>query len=188
MSYTMRFPPELMARLEAHLFPGDSDEHGAVVAASVVTTERGTRFLAHRVFLAPRNRAIRIDGFAEVTNITGGGITQPLSGGGLIVGCRIEESLEISQGRVSHCVVEADKIVAKLPADRRLRLEARREARQSIRMSRRQAPPKVWSPGLLILALAAAMVLAAVLFWPKADQHAQRTPVGTLGVTTPSRC
>src|SRR5947207_12234270 len=72
-------------------------------------------------------------------------------------------------------VIEADKIVAKLPADRRLRLEARREARQSIRMSRRQAPPKVWSPGLLILALAAAMVLAAVLFWPKADQHAQRT-------------
>jgi len=41
-----------MDELTAHLFPGDDDEHGAVIAASVVRTPRGTRFLAHQLFLA----------------------------------------------------------------------------------------------------------------------------------------
>ncbi|HLX63877.1 MAG TPA: zf-HC2 domain-containing protein [Planctomycetota bacterium] len=78
--------------------------------------------------------------------------------------------------------IEADKIVSKLPPDRRLRLEARREARQSMRLSRRQPPPKVWSPGLLILALAAALVLAAILFWPSGEKPGPRVRVATLSV------
>ncbi len=77
---------------------------------------------------------------------------------------------------------ESEKIVSKLPPDRRLRLEARREARQSIRMSRRAPPPKVWSPGLLVLALGAALVLAAILFWPKTDKPASHEALGKLTV------
>ncbi len=78
--------------------------------------------------------------------------------------------------------IESEKIVSKLSPDRRLRLEARREARHSVRLSRRVAPPKVWSPGLLILALAAALVLALILFWPTRDNLVQRTALGTLSV------
>jgi hypothetical protein len=38
--------------LERHLFPGDEDEHGAVIAAGIVTTPLGVRLLARDVFLA----------------------------------------------------------------------------------------------------------------------------------------
>jgi tRNA A37 threonylcarbamoyladenosine dehydratase len=43
---------DLFAKLDAHLFPRDADEHGAVVAVGVSETERGTRMLAREVFLA----------------------------------------------------------------------------------------------------------------------------------------
>lgn len=43
---------QLYQRLSAHLFPGDGDEHGAVVAAGIAQTARGTRLLAREVFLA----------------------------------------------------------------------------------------------------------------------------------------
>lgn len=42
----------LFTKLQAHLFPGDHDEHGAVIAAGIVQTKRGTRLLAREVFLA----------------------------------------------------------------------------------------------------------------------------------------
>jgi len=42
----------LFKTLHRHLFPGDHDEHGAVIAAGVAETERGTRLLAREVFLA----------------------------------------------------------------------------------------------------------------------------------------
>ena len=35
-----------------HLFPGDNDEHGAVIAAGISETERGTRLLVREIFLA----------------------------------------------------------------------------------------------------------------------------------------
>src|ERR1700738_3776459 len=38
--------------LMAHLFPGDHDEHGAVIAAGVATTGRGTRLLARELLIA----------------------------------------------------------------------------------------------------------------------------------------
>lgn len=50
--WSLRIPADLMDKLEAHLFPGDGDEHGAVIGAAVVTTGRGTRFLARRLILA----------------------------------------------------------------------------------------------------------------------------------------
>jgi molybdopterin/thiamine biosynthesis adenylyltransferase len=51
-SWTLRIAPNMMQQLDAHLFPGDHDEHGAVIGASVITTARGTRLLARRLFLA----------------------------------------------------------------------------------------------------------------------------------------
>jgi hypothetical protein len=39
-------------RLHAHLFPGDGDEHGAVLAVGVAESERETRLLVREVFLA----------------------------------------------------------------------------------------------------------------------------------------
>lgn len=41
-----------MADLHRHLFPGDGDEHGAVVAASVVTTDRSYRILGRGLYRA----------------------------------------------------------------------------------------------------------------------------------------
>lgn len=39
-------------KLAAHLFPGDLDEHGAVILAGVTTNETGTRLIAREVILA----------------------------------------------------------------------------------------------------------------------------------------
>lgn len=50
--WTLIVPADLMSHLEGHLFPGDGDEHGAVIAAGLVETERGTRLLARDLFLA----------------------------------------------------------------------------------------------------------------------------------------
>ncbi|MBI5818281.1 MAG: ThiF family adenylyltransferase [Verrucomicrobia bacterium] len=49
---TFRISAPLFDRLERHLFPGDHDEHGAVIAASVAETKHGTRCLAREVILA----------------------------------------------------------------------------------------------------------------------------------------
>lgn len=38
--------------LWSHLFPGDGDEHGAVIAAGLATSSRGTRLLARELFKA----------------------------------------------------------------------------------------------------------------------------------------
>jgi hypothetical protein len=38
--------------LMVHLFPGDLDEHGAVLGVSIVETDRGVRLLGRRLFLA----------------------------------------------------------------------------------------------------------------------------------------
>jgi molybdopterin/thiamine biosynthesis adenylyltransferase len=42
----------LFKELHQHLFPGDHDEHGAVITAGIAETERGTRLLAREIFLA----------------------------------------------------------------------------------------------------------------------------------------
>lgn len=52
MSISLHIAQDMMDELHNHLFPGDRDEHGAVIAASVIETNRGTRLLAHRLFLA----------------------------------------------------------------------------------------------------------------------------------------
>ncbi len=39
-------------RLHSHLFPGDGDEHGAIIVAGIVQTSRDTRLLTREVYLA----------------------------------------------------------------------------------------------------------------------------------------
>ena len=51
--WRMVFPESLYKRLRAHLFPGDGDEHGAVIAAGLARTPAGEmRLLARNLFLA----------------------------------------------------------------------------------------------------------------------------------------
>jgi hypothetical protein len=50
--WSLHIPSDLMARLQGHLFPGDGDEHGAVIAAGMADSPRGTRLLARDVVLA----------------------------------------------------------------------------------------------------------------------------------------
>lgn len=50
--WTLVCDAELEGELLGHLFPGDHDEHGAIVAAGVAKSPRGTRLLARDLFLA----------------------------------------------------------------------------------------------------------------------------------------
>jgi hypothetical protein len=50
--WTLVMDERLYAALMAHLFPGDHDEHGAVMAAGLATSRRGTRLLARDLFPA----------------------------------------------------------------------------------------------------------------------------------------
>ena len=45
-------PSSIWTELTHHLFPGDNDEHGAIVSAGIVHTDRGTRLLVRELFLA----------------------------------------------------------------------------------------------------------------------------------------
>jgi tRNA A37 threonylcarbamoyladenosine dehydratase len=49
---SLRMDETLFRRLYDHLFPGDGDEHGAVIAAGLAESGRGARLLAREVFLA----------------------------------------------------------------------------------------------------------------------------------------
>jgi hypothetical protein len=51
-TWSLQVPAELMDRLTGHLFPGDDDEHGAMLAAGMVRTPRGVRLLARHLVLA----------------------------------------------------------------------------------------------------------------------------------------
>lgn len=80
---SLTLPATVYRQLMAHLFPGDGDEHGAVLAAGVVETHRGTRLIARDLYVAqdgidyvPGNRGYRM--------LTGAFITER------IVACRDE--------------------------------------------------------------------------------------------------
>ena len=49
---SLRLTSTIMDDLQAHLFRGDFDEHGAVIGASVLKTDRGLRLISRRLFLA----------------------------------------------------------------------------------------------------------------------------------------
>lgn len=50
--FTLTIDQSLFEELYQHLFPGDGDEHGAVIAAGLSETPQGTRLLARELFLA----------------------------------------------------------------------------------------------------------------------------------------
>jgi hypothetical protein len=52
MNISLRITEDDFDELEAHLFPGDDDEHGAVLGVGIVTTPRGKRLLVRKVFKA----------------------------------------------------------------------------------------------------------------------------------------
>ncbi len=52
MNISVRITEENYAQLHRHLFPGDGDEHGAVLGVGVVDTDRGKRLLVRKVFKA----------------------------------------------------------------------------------------------------------------------------------------
>lgn len=49
---TLTIDGELYSRLHQHLFPGDRDEHGAVLAAGISESSRGTRLLVRDLIVA----------------------------------------------------------------------------------------------------------------------------------------
>ena len=51
-SYSFRIARPHFDKLMQHLFPGDNDEHGAVIVAGLSESERGSRLLAREVVLA----------------------------------------------------------------------------------------------------------------------------------------
>ncbi len=50
--WRLTIPAGMYAELQTHLFPGDGDEHGAVVLAGVCESERGLRLVARELHLA----------------------------------------------------------------------------------------------------------------------------------------
>lgn len=50
--WSLQIPPALMQQLSDHLFPGDADEHGALILAGKVETSRGVRLLAREIVVA----------------------------------------------------------------------------------------------------------------------------------------
>ena len=51
-AWQLVMPDSIWTQLTGHLFPGDLDEHGAVAAAGIVRTNRGTRLLVRELFIA----------------------------------------------------------------------------------------------------------------------------------------
>jgi molybdopterin/thiamine biosynthesis adenylyltransferase len=51
-AWSVVMPEPLASTLFAHLFPGDDDEHGAVIAAGVAKSPRGNRLLVRDLFIA----------------------------------------------------------------------------------------------------------------------------------------
>ena len=50
--WRLTIPEGLYAELQQHLFPGDSDEHGAVILAGTCESDRGLRLIARELHLA----------------------------------------------------------------------------------------------------------------------------------------
>lgn len=52
MTQSLRISQPDFERLKRHLFPGDHDEHGAVILAGICESSRGSRFIARDIVLA----------------------------------------------------------------------------------------------------------------------------------------
>lgn len=54
--WTLTLPESIWIALRGHLFPGDGDEHGAVIGAAMTRTDRGVRLLARTLVCAVDGR------------------------------------------------------------------------------------------------------------------------------------
>jgi hypothetical protein len=64
-------------RLFTHLFPGDNDEHGAVLAAGIAYGSRGIRLLGRELFLAKDGKEY-VRGERGYRMLTGGFVTEKI--------------------------------------------------------------------------------------------------------------
>ena len=55
-SWRLTIPQSLYCSLQSHLFPGDDDEHGAIILAGTCQSERGLRLVARELHLAEDSR------------------------------------------------------------------------------------------------------------------------------------
>lgn len=76
-SCSLVLPSPLAERLFAHLFPGDGDEHGAVLVAGLTRSPRGTRLLARELFLA-RDGKEYVRGERGYRMLTGAFVTEKI--------------------------------------------------------------------------------------------------------------
>ncbi len=95
----------------------------------------------------------------------------------------VEGSPEFERAVRAQAVVELANIVAKLPPEKRLRLEARRAARMSKIIERPAPRRKIFTAGLIAAVSIGLIALAAILFYPgRGGGPADREAVATLSV------
>lgn len=97
----------------------------------------------------------------------------------------VQGSPEFEKAVRAQAVVELANIVAKLPPDKRLKLEARRAARMS-RVIERPQPPvrRAFSVSLMLLVLAGVAALIVILLYPQKGPTGERPAAGVLKMTS----
>lgn len=88
-SWSLTIPAHLAQQLNDHLFPGDNDEHGAVIIAGVAVGPNGRRLLARDVVLA-RDGIDYVPGTRGYRMLTGEFVTRQ------IIRCRDESSVYLA--------------------------------------------------------------------------------------------
>jgi len=97
----------------------------------------------------------------------------------------VQGTPEFERAVRAQAVVELANIVAKLPPDKRLKLEARRAARMS-RVIERPPPPvrRAFSVSLMLLVLAGVAALIVILLYPQKNPAGEKPPAGVLKMTS----
>lgn len=88
-SWSLTIPAHLAQKLNDHLFPGDNDEHGAVIIAGLAQGPNGYRLLARDVVLA-RDGVDYVPGSRGYRMLTGAFVTRQ------IIRCRDESSVHLA--------------------------------------------------------------------------------------------
>lgn len=166
--WSLTIPRHLAERLFAHLFPGDDDEHGAVIQAGIVRSPSGLRLLARDVVLArdgidyvPGKRGYRMltgrfvteqavrcrnEGFAYLAVHNHGGRDSVAFSGDDLASHRrgYPALLDVMRGRPVGALVFAENAVAGslwLSASEQLELSAARVLGPTIRTLHPAPPP-----------------------------------------------
>ena len=74
--WKLTIPRGLYAELQRHLFPGDDDEHGAVILAGTCESDRGLRLVAREIHLA-KDGVDYVPGEARLSHAKGGVHPEP---------------------------------------------------------------------------------------------------------------